>query len=125
MPKKILIVDDSKLMHKMLSVMLQKYELLHAQDGLEALQQLGTHPGIDLILLDINMPRMSGLEFLAKVKDDPMVSEIPIVIVSTEGTEEDTLRGLEQGAAAYVKKPFDNKILQQVISQLSTEAALA
>jgi CheY-like chemotaxis protein len=121
-PRKILIVDDSKLMHKMLSVMLQKFKLVHAQDGLDALQKLGTDPLVDLILLDINMPRMSGLELLVKLKEDPMLSEIPVVIVSTEGTEEDTLRGLEQGAAAYVRKPFDNQILQQVISQLSTPA---
>ncbi len=123
-PKKILVVDDSKLMHKMLNVMLQGHELVHANDGLEALQKLGTDPGIDLILLDINMPRMSGLELLGKIQEDPLLSEIPVVIVSTEGTEEDTLRGLERGAAAYISKPFDNRVLLEVISRLGTEEAL-
>ena len=122
--KKILIVDDSKLMHKMLTVMLQGYELIHAIDGLDALQKLGTDPGIDLVLLDINMPRMSGLELLGKVKDDPLLSTIPVVIVSTEGTEEDTLRGLERGASAYISKPFDNRVLLEVISRLESEEAL-
>jgi len=120
-PRKILVVDDSKLMHKMLTVMLQAHELIHASDGLEALQKLGTDPGIELVLLDINMPRMSGLELLGKIKEDPLLSQIPVVIVSTEGTEEDTLRGLERGAAAYISKPFDHKVLLEVIDRLDSE----
>ncbi len=97
-PRKILVVDDSKLIHKMFEVLLRQFSLVHAHDGLEALQCLGTHSEIDLILLDINMPKMSGLEFLAQIKGDTVFKQIPVVIISTEGKEEDTIRGLEAGA---------------------------
>lgn len=117
-PRKILVVDDSKLIHKMFEVLLRQYELVHAHDGLEALQCLGNQPEIDLILLDINMPRMSGLEFLNQVKSDGAFQEIPVVIISTEGKEEDTIRGLEAGATAYIKKPFGNQELLEVIQRL-------
>lgn len=117
-PRKILVVDDSKLIHKMFEVLLRQYTLVHAHDGLEALRCLGTDADIDLILLDINMPRMSGLEFLTQVKADAAFMEIPVVIISTEGKEEDTIRGLETGAAAYIKKPFGNQELLEVIQRL-------
>ena len=117
-PRKILVTDDSKLIHKMFEVLLRQYKLVHAHDGLEALQCLGNHADIDLILLDINMPRMSGLEFLNQIKSDTMFKDIPVVIISTEGKEEDTLRGLEAGASAYIKKPFGNQELLEVIQRL-------
>ena len=117
-PRKILVVDDSKLIHKMFEVLLRQYPLVHAHDGLEALQCLGNHADIDLILLDINMPKMSGLEFLNRVKADSAFREIPVVIISTEGKEEDTIRGLEAGASAYIKKPFGNQELLEVVERL-------
>jgi CheY-like chemotaxis protein len=117
-PTKILVVDDSKLVHKMYEVILKDYPLVHALDGVEALQQLAGHPTVDLILLDINMPRMNGLQFLAHVKAHQLFRHIPVVIISTEGTEEDTLRGLKAGAAAYIKKPFQNEAILEVIGRL-------
>lgn len=117
-PRKILVTDDSKLIHKMFEVLLRQFTLVHAHDGLEALQTLGNHADIDLILLDINMPRMSGLEFLNQIKSDAVFKDIPVVIISTEGKEEDTIRGLEAGAAAYIKKPFGNQELLEVIQRL-------
>ncbi len=117
-PNKILVVDDSKLIHKIFEVMLRRYSLVHAHDGHEGLECLHAHPDIDLILLDINMPRMNGLEFLGQVKETPAFAGIPVVIISTEGKEEDTIRGLEAGAAAYVKKPFGHQELYEVIERL-------
>ncbi|MCP4661584.1 MAG: response regulator, partial [bacterium] len=63
----------------MFEVLLRQYPLVHAHDGLEALQCLGNHADIDLVLLDINMPRMSGLEFLTQIKADAALKEIPVV----------------------------------------------
>ena len=117
-PKNVLVVDDSRLIHKMFEVMLREFELVHAADGIEALQRLGEHADIDLILLDINMPNMNGLEFLEKVKRDAALAEIPVIIVSTEGKEEDTIRGLEAGAAAYIKKPFRSEEILVIIDRL-------
>jgi two-component system chemotaxis response regulator CheY len=122
-PKKVLVVDDSRLIHKMFEVMLREFELVHAADGLEALQRLGEHADIDLILLDINMPNMNGLEFLDKVKQDAALADIPVIIVSTEGKEEDTIRGLEAGAAAYIKKPFRSEEILLIIERLGQSGA--
>ena len=123
-PRKVLVVDDSKLMHKMFEVMLRQYSLVYASDGRQALDRLREHQDIDLVLLDVNMPNMNGLEFLAQLKaggggDDDMA----IVIISTEGRDEDTARGLEAGAAAYIKKPFHSEEILAVISRLPARSA--
>jgi two-component system chemotaxis response regulator CheY len=120
--KKILVVEDSKLVHKMFEVMLRRCNLVHCYDGLDALQKLADHPDAALILLDLNMPRMTGLEFLHRIKGDPVFSKIPVVIVSTEGKDEDTERGLKAGAAAYITKPFQQEEIVKVISRLTEDA---
>ncbi len=117
-PKKILVVEDSKLLHKMYEVMLKQYDVVHANDGREALQRLGEHADTDLIILDINMPNMNGLEFLQHIKADSVLKRIPVIIISTEGKEEDTIRGLEAGAAAYIKKPFQNEQVLELIERV-------
>lgn len=122
-PNKILVVDDSKLMHKMFEVMLRQYTLVRAMDGREALERLNEHPDVDLIFLDINMPTMNGLEFLAAVKSDRELAEIPVVVISTVGNEEDTQRGLEAGAVAYIKKPFQNEQIHDIIAQVKEGSA--
>lgn len=122
-PNKILVVDDSKLMHKMFEVMLRQYTLVRAFDGREALKRLDEHPDVDLIFLDINMPTMNGLEFLEAVKQDSVKADIPVVIISTVGKEEDTERGLEAGAVAYIKKPFQNEQILDIIAQVKEGSA--
>ena len=76
--------------------------------------------GIDLILLDINMPVMNGLEFLQRVQKEPAYQAIPVIIISTEGKEEDTIRGLKMGAKGYVKKPFQASELHGLIEKITT-----
>ncbi|HJX29228.1 MAG TPA: response regulator [Thermoanaerobaculia bacterium] len=117
-PRKVLVVDDSKLMHKMYEVMLRQYPLVYASDGRQALDRLQEHADIDLVLLDINMPNMNGLEFLAQIRSNGTHKELPVIIISTEGRDEDTQRGLEAGASAYIKKPFHSEDILEKISQL-------
>jgi two-component system chemotaxis response regulator CheY len=117
-PRKVLVVDDSKLLHRMYEVMLRQVVLLHAYDGKAGLELLRKNTDVDLVLLDLNMPVMNGLEFLAEAKADAQIARIPIIIVTTEGTEAQTQRGLDAGAGAYLTKPFDGTRLMQVISQL-------
>lgn len=117
-PRKVLVVDDSKLMHKMYEVMLRQYPLVYALDGRQALERLREHSDIELVLLDINMPNMNGLEFLAEVRANGGHPGLAIIIISTEGREEDTARGLEAGANAYIKKPFHSEEILDVISRL-------
>ena len=122
-PRKVLVVDDSKLMHKMYEVMLRQYPVVYALDGRQALERLGEHPDVELILLDLNMPNMNGLEFLAALRAEG--NRTAVVIISTEGREEDTARGLEAGAAAYIKKPFRSDEILDVIARLEQPAEAA
>lgn len=119
-PKKILIIDDSKLIHKMFEVMLRSHRLVHAEDGIDGIRRLAEHADVELIVLDINMPRMDGLEFLREVKKDEALSTIPVVVVSTEGKDEDTERAMELGASAYVTKPFQSESILEIVSRLTT-----
>jgi two-component system chemotaxis response regulator CheY len=124
-PRKVLVVDDSKLMHKMYEVMLRQYALVYAMDGRQALERLAEHQDIDLVLLDINMPNMNGLEFLAQLRSDASRADLPVIIISTEGREEDTARGLEAGATAYIKKPFHSEEILDVIARLDVKGSAA
>lgn len=122
-PNKILVVDDSKLMHKVFEVMLRHYPMVYAVDGRDALDKLDEHDDIDLILLDINMPNMDGIEFLSELRGRDEGSDLPVIIISTEGKEEDTRRGLEAGAVAYIKKPFRSEEILEIIAKTETNPA--
>lgn len=124
-PRKVLVVDDSKLMHKMYEVMLRQYPLVYALDGRQALDRLREHGDVELVLLDINMPNMNGLEFLAQLRAEGAWAELPVIIISTEGREEDTARGIEAGANAYIKKPFHSEEILDVIARLETKGSAA
>lgn len=122
-PRKVLVVDDSKLLHKMYEVLLARFPLVHAMDGREALHRLAEHPDVDLVLLDINMPNMNGLEVLARLRAEPRTAALAVVIVSTEGKEADTLRALRAGASGYIKKPFKGEAVLDLIARLDLTSA--
>lgn len=106
----ILIVDDSAAIRKILQRVLRQTEIpigtvYEAGDGVEALETLRRQT-IGLVLSDINMPNMDGLEFLTKMRAEQVWSSIPVLMVSTEGTQAKVLEAVERGASGYVRKPF-------------------
>ncbi|MDZ4064845.1 MAG: response regulator [Coriobacteriia bacterium] len=106
MPSKtILVVEDTELLRRIYTDKLAQdgYTVLSAADGLEALTQLRTN-SVDLILLDLIMPRMSGLEALEAIKADPRTRDIPVLILSNLGQESDVERGISMGALDYLVK---------------------
>jgi two-component system chemotaxis response regulator CheY len=106
--KNVLIVEDSKAIRSMIRVALEgvgDFFAVEAGNGFEALKTLPTRP-FDLIITDINMPDINGLELIGFVKSNPAYRNIPLIIVSTEKSEEDKKRGLALGASGYVAKPF-------------------
>jgi CheY-like chemotaxis protein len=122
-PRKVLVADDSKLMHKMYEVMLRQYPLVYASDGRQALDRLREHGDVDLVLLDINMPMMSGLEVLSAMKADGELRRPRVVVISVEGREEEVAQALDAGADAYIKKPFHTEEILDVIARLEVPPA--
>jgi two-component system chemotaxis response regulator CheY len=122
-PRKVLVVEDSKLMQKMYEVMLRQYALVYASDGRQALERLREHEDVDLVLLDVNMPNMNGLEFLEQVRAGGGRDGMAVIIITTEGRDDATARGLEAGAAAYIKKPFHTEDILDVIARLPARSA--
>ena len=123
--QKILIVEDSELLHRMYDVVFRQHRnnsgvLLHAFNGKEALDRLAQHPDVDLILLDINMPIMSGLQFLQYCQTQRVFRDIPVIVISTEGKHDDTLRALQAGARGYLTKPFRPADLHALIDRVFT-----
>lgn len=119
--RKVLIVDDSKLIHQMYRLVLMRFKdckLVDAMNGLEALEILSREDGFDLILLDINMPIMNGIQFMEKVNENGMCRHIPIIVISTEGKEEDTVRAMKLGARGYIVKPFKSESLYEIIGKV-------
>ena len=94
-------------------------------DPIHVTELFGENPDVDVIILDINMPHMTGLEFLGQVKGKPEFAAIPVIIVSTEGKEEDVARGLQAGAVAYLKKPFQREDLLKIIGRFTGKQASA
>ena len=106
----VLIVDDSAAIRKILQRVLRQADIpvgnvFEAGDGKEALETLKTQP-VGLVLSDINMPNMDGIEFLRNVKANESWKALPVVMVSTEGSQAKVLEAVELGAAGYVRKPF-------------------
>lgn len=119
--KTCLVVDDSSVIRKVAKRILEgmEFQIMEAEDGQQALDQCQRMLP-DAILLDWNMPVMNGLEFLQRVQKEPAYQPIPVIIISTEGKEEDTIRGLKMGAKGYVKKPFQASELHSLIEKITS-----
>jgi len=120
MLRKIMVVDDSALIHQMYRLVMGRYkcEIVDAMNGQEAMDLLPAHEDVQLILLDINMPVMNGVQFLEKASTLGIPRRIPVIVISTEGKEEDTIRGLKLGARGYLKKPFNPGDLHDLIEKI-------
>lgn len=117
----ILIVDDSSTMRKIISRSLRQAgltvdEIYEAGDGIEGLQALAAGNKIDLVLSDINMPNMDGLEFIKQVRANG--NTVPIVMITTEGGEEILKEAMSSGASDSIKKPFTPDQLQEKLGGL-------
>jgi two-component system chemotaxis response regulator CheY len=103
-----LVVEDSQVMRQLLVFALQRLrelDVTEADDGVDALRKLnGAH--FDIIITDINMPIMDGLKLIKRIRSDESYKDVPIIVVTTEGSQEDRQRALTLGANAYITKPI-------------------
>ncbi len=119
MKKKILTVDDSPSVRKMVEFTLKAkgFAMEGAGDGIEAYERLEEEE-FDAIILDINMPRMNGLEFLEKIKQEERFASIPVIMLTTEGQEEDKNKSISIGATVYIVKPFKPTQLLSLVNEV-------
>lgn len=119
MEKKILIVDDCDTTRKLLSYIVRErgYKIFVASNGLEALEVMAGNP-VDLVVTDLNMPQMDGLELSRNLKGQVPYKDIPIIMVTTESGEADRKMGFEAGVTTYLTKPFSPQRLLYEIEKL-------
>jgi two-component system chemotaxis response regulator CheY len=120
---KVLVVEDSSSMRAYLTTILESgsesydLEIVEAASGFEALKTLPHHK-FDAILTDINMPDINGLELVSFLKNHPVYKTIPIMVISTESTDEDRRRAAALGAEEYLVKPFETSDLIEKLRRL-------
>ena len=107
---KVLVVDDESRMRKLVKDFLVKknYQVVEAQDGSEALDIFYSDKSIDLIILDVMMPKLDGWQVCRQIREN---SKVPIIMLTAKGDEQDELLGFELGVDEYISKPFSPKIL--------------
>ena len=117
--KTILLVEDSATTRALIRAVIDEmgdFNTVEASSGFEALKLLPTQE-FDLVITDINMPDINGLELINFLKNNQRYNHIPLIIVTTERSEEDRKRGMALGATAYITKPFKADELQEVIKR--------
>jgi len=115
----ILIVDDSATMRSLLVATLEtlgQLAIVQASNGFEALRMLPREQ-INLVLTDINMPDINGLELLSFIRSNPIYQDLPVVVISTEGSRKDIEKGLALGANEYLVKPFHPDQLLKIVKK--------
>ena len=119
MKPSILVVEDSASMRSFIVTTIEEmngYQIFESGSGFEALKLL-PRQRFDLIITDINMPDINGLELIRYVRSNPLYQDIPLFIITTERGKEDRKRGLALGANEYIVKPFDPKNLQKLVKK--------
>lgn len=114
----ILVVEDSPTMRQLIGFAIKRIpgsKVIEANDGVDALKRLSSEK-IDIILADINMPIMDGLKLVSLVRSNPTYKHIPVIMITTEGAEEDKNKALAIGANAYLTKPIQTQELMKLVS---------
>lgn len=117
---KLMIVDDSSTMRKIIMRVLRQADIacesiLEASNGVEALQVLTSNPDIQLILSDVNMPEMNGIDLVKNVREKHDAKKVPIIMITTEGGEAMRNKAMENGANGYVSKPFTPETIRSAL----------
>ena len=118
----VLIADDSSTVRKFVSFSLsaQDLEVITAVDGMDALEKVSQASRVDLVIVDLNMPNMDGYEFIENLRKSERYKDVPIIILSSERSEEAKQRGKDVGADIYLEKPFDAERIKYQVSKYLT-----
>ena len=120
MKPKLVIADDEADIRRLIVFLLRSYDLYEAQNGRRALELISeVRP--DLVLLDVMMPEMTGLEVLDAMRENPLTASIPVVLLSAKGQAAEIERGLGSGATRYLVKPFESQALRACVEEVLRE----
>jgi len=119
---KILVVDDCATTRKLLTLYLKSkgYEVVTAENGLDGLEKVGKE-AVNLVLSDLNMPYMDGLEFVKSLRANPDTAELPVVMVTTEADPEEKEKAMKAGANGYMIKPVTAEMVAENIKKIMKE----
>jgi CheY-like chemotaxis protein len=123
--KKILVVDDSAALHQIYQITLVRYKcpILSALNGQEGLNLLAQNPDVNLLIVDMHMPRMNGLDFIKRVKEQEAFNNIPIIAVISKGQEKEWQEAIEL-AEGVLKKPFTSTEIHAAVANIISQAVL-
>ena len=116
---KILVVDDSSTMRRIIKNTLARLgykDILEGADGVEGWAQMDANPDIEMLITDWNMPEMNGLELVKKVRADDRFTDLPIIMVTTEGGKSEVITALKAGVNNYIVKPFTPQVLKEKLA---------
>lgn len=121
MGKQALVVDDCAVTRRVVSMYLKAagFVCLQAENGLEALEKLAQEP-VDLVITDLNMPRMDGLALTKSLRSEAQYVRVPIVMLTTESDDAERAKGMEAGVTVYLTKPVSQTRLDEVVKALTT-----
>jgi two-component system, chemotaxis family, chemotaxis protein CheY len=121
MGTKVLVVDDSMMIRQQVGTALiaAGFDVVDAKDGLDALEQLKAHKDVEVVVCDVNMPTMNGLEFLESLRSDSALSDIPVMMLTTESQFARIQRAKVLGAKAWILKPFKPDLLIAAVKKLT------
>ncbi|KJR43150.1 Chemotaxis protein CheY [Candidatus Magnetoovum chiemensis] len=122
---KVMVVDDDNTTRKILDLYLKGlgYETVFAENGLDALEKLATNE-VNIILTDLNMPYMDGIELTKTIKKDPILQKIPIIMITTKQSEEEKINALKTGADLCLIKPLTAETVAENIKNLLSEKSI-
>jgi len=114
----LLVVDDCRTTRKLISYLMQggEFNITQAENGLDALEKLARIE-VDLVMTDMNMPQMDGIELIKSMKEDNSYKGIPIIMLTTESDDEERERGLKAGASSYLTKPVSREVLMKELGK--------
>jgi two-component system chemotaxis response regulator CheY len=124
MPKKILVVDDSATIRQQVSLALitAGFDVVQAADGLDGLAQVKQHDDIAMVLCDVNMPRMNGIDMVEQLKSDGGRPDLHVLMLTTEGAPALVARAKKLGAKGWIVKPFKAELLVAAVRKLTAGA---
>ena len=124
MLRKVMVVDDSRTVRQQVGIVLTSagFEVVEAADGIEGCQRIAEQPDLAMVLCDINMPRMDGLQMLSAVKEGGKNADLPVVMLTTEGQPSLIARAKAAGAKGWLVKPFKPDMLLATVNKLARPA---